>query len=81
MIAARGGATMSPMPTVICRSCGESAFTISGWADADRCPNCGRPLGVKTLRFDNALAAKRRLEGRERPKDGSRPEPVSLPWH
>ena len=32
------------MTMIICPHCGERVFTISGWADVDHCPECGRVL-------------------------------------
>jgi hypothetical protein len=32
------------MPLINCPHCGERTFTISGWADLDRCPSCDKPL-------------------------------------
>lgn len=33
-----------PMSIITCHHCGERIFTISGWADLDHCPSCGRVL-------------------------------------
>jgi Zn-finger nucleic acid-binding protein len=32
------------MSMVICPHCGARVFTITGWADLDHCPDCGRVL-------------------------------------
>ncbi len=32
------------MSMIICPSCGEPTFVITGWADLDHCANCGEPL-------------------------------------
>jgi hypothetical protein len=32
------------MAITTCHHCGERVFTITGWADLDHCPSCGRVL-------------------------------------
>lgn len=39
------------MALIDCPHCGETVFTVNGWADLDRCPECGKPL-ARARRFD-----------------------------
>lgn len=35
------------MPVIRCPGCGAETFTVTGWADLDRCRKCGEALGAK----------------------------------
>lgn len=49
------------MTTVICPSCGEDVFTITGWAAADHCPYCGRSLAIRRIGIEQTHAAQREM--------------------
>jgi hypothetical protein len=56
------------VPLIDCPHCDKKTFTISGWADLDRCPGCGKPLARRKIDrrdFDrasvNALDEDRRV--------------------
>jgi hypothetical protein len=60
------------MPMVTCPSCGEDTFTVTGWADIDRCPYCGRPLMIRKLELDPVFQAKQKLTDRPQKLDRGR---------
>jgi sarcosine oxidase delta subunit len=37
------------VPLIDCPHCGKTTFTINGWADLDRCPDCGKPLARREI--------------------------------
>ena len=61
------------MPPIRCPHCGEDTFTIAGWADLDRCANCGRPLGGRRFELQAARELSRWL------RKGERDQPPSTP--
>jgi hypothetical protein len=55
------------MTTLICPSCGEDVFTITGWAEVDHCPYCSRPLAIRRIRMPNVERLRR--EAADDPQD------------
>jgi ribosomal protein S27E len=57
------------MPVVTCANCGERVFTITGWADLDHCPACGRVLAPEGRIAKDVREQIRREAGRFTRKD------------
>lgn len=57
------------MTVVTCPNCGERVFTITGWADLDHCPACGRILAPEGRIGKDVREQIRREAGRFTRKD------------